>query len=159
MSYEVGFIGTRNLNFPIGDGGNWRNVLLRLSHGAGTSYTYTVQTVFSSAVALGYTLPATINNVSDVRYTTIDRVRTSTGLASSADLTGNQQITMRYGQDDYVTDYTNLVLAKTTSTGSPWVDIGGNATANNTGTIASVFLSTTFTSSDKFCACQQVGRE
>ncbi len=157
MSHEVGFIGTRNLNFPIGDGGNWRNVVLRLSHGAGTSYTYTVQTIHSSAVALGYALPTTINNVSDVRYTTINRVRTSTGLASSADLTGIQQITVRYGSDDYVTDYLNLVVAKTTSTGSPWVDIGGNATANATGTITATFLSAAFTSSDKFCLANTSG--
>jgi len=153
MSFDVAVTGARTINLPIGEAGNWRYATLNLNHtSAATTYTYTGQVTHSSAAALGYTLPGTITHVSGVRYTTIDRTTGGPGgtSAPSAGLSGNQQITMRYSTDDQVGDYTKLTITKTTGSGSPWVDIGGTATANTTGTITSTSSPTAFTSFSKF---------
>jgi hypothetical protein len=149
MTYDMASASTRNLNFPIGDGGNWRYVTLGLTHSSGTPYTYTAQVVHSSAYALGYTLPSTIDLVSAVRYTDISRSPSST-----AGLSGNQTITMYYGSDDGVTDLPNLTIAKTTASGSPWIDIGGSATSNM---ITSTSSPSAFNSFSKFALANKTG--
>ncbi|GHN01856.1 hypothetical protein WSM22_33450 [Cytophagales bacterium WSM2-2] len=156
MNYDMAVNGsTRTLNFPIGDGSNWRYASLSVRHSAATSYTYTAQVTHSSASALGYTVPGTISYVSNVRYTTIDRTVTSSGAAaSSTNLVvaspNNPVITMRYSTDDQVGDFANLTIAKTTGSGTPWIDLLGSATANTTGTITST-STTAFIGFSKFC--------
>ena len=157
MRYEMALNGSRTLNFPIGSGSSWRYITLNLTHNTGTSYTYIGQVVGSSAMALGYTMPSTITHVSYQRYTQVDRVLTSSGAASNVALSGNQAITMHYDADDVVTDYTQLTIAKTTGGGSPWIDIGGTANANTTGTIISTSSPSAFNSFSKFVLANKVG--
>jgi len=157
MYYEMAFNGSRTLNFPIGENDNWRYVTLNLAHNSGTSYTYIGQVIGSSAMALGYIVSTTMNHVSYQRYTQIDRVLTSTGVASNAGLNGNQAITMRYDANDVVNDYTNLTIAKTTGSGTTWMDIGGTASGNTTGTIISTSSPGAFISFSKFSLANKYG--
>jgi hypothetical protein len=150
MTYDMAVAGSRTLNFPIGDGGNLRYVVLGLSHSNNASRTYTAQVVHSSASALGYSLPGTVDKVSGVRYVDISR-------SSTNGLNGTQTITMYYGSDDGVTDYTKLTIVKTTGSGSPWIDIGGSATANTIGTIISTSSPSVFNSFSKFTLANRNG--
>jgi hypothetical protein len=157
LRYEMSLNGSRTLNFPIGENGNWRYVTLNLNHSTGTSYTYIGQVFGTPAMSFSYTLPSTVSHVSYQRYTQIDRIHTSSGATSNTGLSGNQTIIMRYDVNDVVNDYTNLTIAKTTGTGSPWVDIGGNASANTTGTIVSTSTPSAFTSFSKFSLANKSG--
>ncbi|MBS1507126.1 MAG: T9SS type A sorting domain-containing protein [Bacteroidetes bacterium] len=120
------------VNFPIGKLPSYRPVYLHVDHTDLTSVTYTAELFNSSAGALGYTLPATVNRVSGVHYWQIDR-------SANANLTG-ATATLYYGTsgtDDQVTDYTNLTMVKNVGAGTTWVDITGTATANGNGSITS----------------------
>ena len=147
MTYEV----TTNVantirNFPIGNSGSYRPAILTTSHSDNTSVIYTAQHFTSSADALGYTLPGTVDKVSAARYWQIDR-------AAVANLV-SARVTLYYGISDEVTDYTNLTVVNSTGAGSPWVDIGGTATANGSGNI----LSGSFSSfGNKFTLANRVG--
>jgi hypothetical protein len=130
--------GVNTVNFPIGKGTNYRPVVLYPSHTDAASVTYTAELIASSAKALNYTLPSTLNRVSDIRYWQIDRA--SVANFSSA------TVRLYYGTNDVVTDYTNLAVAKTVGAGTTWVDLSGIATANGSGNI----LSGSFASFSKF---------
>lgn len=140
--------------FPLGKVvsgvSNWRPCELMVTHSDASSVIYTGELIQSSAQALGYTLPSTVDRVSYVRYWTIDR-------SSVANLT-NANIKLYYktdnGNDDQVTDYPNLTIVKSTGSVSPWIDIGGTATANGTGSIGP---SDAFTSFSKFTLGNKTG--
>lgn len=143
MAYIMSLNGTSTLNFPVGKGGDWRPVVLTPTHNAATAYTYTSEVINSSAAALGYTLPGTVDKVSSVRYWQIDRTP-----SINANLTG-ATARLYYGSTgngDGVTDYTNLTVCKTNGAGTAWLDAGGTATANNDGNI----ISNSFTSFSRF---------
>ncbi|OFX43312.1 MAG: hypothetical protein A2046_08335, partial [Bacteroidetes bacterium GWA2_30_7] len=142
------------VNFPIGKVvsgvSNWRPVELTAKHTDATSVTYTGELLQSSASDLGYTNAAGTDKVSSIRYWDIAR-------SAVANLT-NATIKIYYksdnGANDGVTDYLDLTIVKTTNSGSPWIDIGGTATADGTGSIG---FSNTFTSFSKFTLANKTG--
>ncbi len=149
VAYNMANNGTSTLNFPLGKGVDWRPVVLTPTHSAGISYTYTAELFVSSAQALGWTLPTTIDSVSAVHWVDIYRTVTGGGAADSTNLTGaiiEMYYSDIYGSPDSVTDYTNYTIAKAPVTGSTWTDITGVATTNGTGSITSA----TFTSFSRF---------
>ncbi len=122
------------INFPIGKGTNYLPAVLTVTHTDATPVTYTAELINSSANALGYTFPGTVNKVSLMRYWQIDR-------QSVANLS-TATVRLYYGAFDGVTDYTNLTVVKNVGSGTTWFDIGGTATGNGTGTITSGAFST-----------------
>jgi Zn ribbon nucleic-acid-binding protein len=135
MTYEIASASATR-NFPVGDGGNHRPLVLIVNHTDATPVIYTTEHFNVSAASLGYTLPVTVDRVSGVRYWKVDR-------QSVANLT-DAQVRLYYGigTSDGVTDFTNLTVVKNVSVGTTWIDIGGVATGNGSGSI----LSGTFTS-------------
>jgi hypothetical protein len=135
MAYVMSENGTSTLNFPIGKTGDWRPVTVTPTHTSITAYTYTAELFNSSANALNWTLPASINKVSDIHYWDINRSSSST-----ADLAG-ATIELYYnssnGTSDQVTDHSNLTIAKAPVAGNSWTNIGGLASANSIGSIVS----------------------
>ena len=139
VSYAINTTTATTLNFPIGNGANWRPVSLALKYSVATAHTYTVQLYNGDANSLGFALASTITLASHVHYYKI-----STSVASSPvpNLT-SANITLYYsttnGANDFVTDYKNLGIVESTGSSSPWIDISksGGGTANGTGSIAS----------------------
>ncbi|MBL7861318.1 MAG: T9SS type A sorting domain-containing protein, partial [Cyclobacteriaceae bacterium] len=119
------------LIFPLGKSGSYRPVVLSISHSDNAAVTYTAEHFASSAGALGYTLPGTIERVSGVRYWTINR-------SAVANLMG-ATVTLYYGigTSDGVTDPANLRVVKTNGAGTVWFDVGGTGSSAGTGTITS----------------------
>jgi hypothetical protein len=119
------------LTFPLGKSGTYRPAVLSVTHSNNTSATYTAEHFASSAAALGYTLPGTIDLVSGVRYWSINR-------SAVANLT-SATVTLYYGigTSDGVTDPANLRVVKTIGAGTTWFDVGGTGSAAGTGTITS----------------------
>jgi hypothetical protein len=119
------------LNMPIGKGTDWRPVIVQVAHSQNTSYTYRGEVMNSSANALGWTLPSSIDTVSYYRYWNIERYLTSTMTSTpSTDLrTASGQapiITLYFDTSDDVRDGDNLRIVKNTSTSATsWIDIGG----------------------------------
>ncbi len=146
----------RTLNFPIGKDSDWRPAVLEVSHNSNTSYTYRGELFNSSAEALGWTKPVTVDLVSLVHWWDIDRFLTSTMVSSpNANLrtgAGDRPIiTLHYGANDGVTDPLNLVICKNTN-GAPttWDNIGGTGTAAVAGSITSTSNPTVFNSFSRF---------
>ena len=127
-----------SLILPLGKSGSYRPAELIVTHSDNTSATYTAEHFASSAAALGYTLPITVDRVSGLRYWTISR-------SAVANLT-NAAVTLYYGigTTDGVTDPSNLRVVKTIGSGTTWVDVGGTGTSAGTGTITSSVNFTTF---------------
>jgi hypothetical protein len=156
MQYQKSNAGTSTLNFPIGNGLDCRPFVLTLNHNNGTVYTYQAQLFNSSAQALNYTMPITVDRVSQVHYYTINR--TAAGVSQpSAGLSGNQTIQMFFGADDYVSNGGTLTICKNVYTApTNWIDIGGingptyNAGAFLTGSITSSSSPTAFNSFSTF---------
>jgi hypothetical protein len=149
------------LNFPIGKAADWRPVILQVAHTTNTSYTYRAEVFNASARALGYSLPSTVDTVSDVRYWDIDRYLTSTMVnSSSADLrvaAGDRPIlTLYFDTNDGVYQGSNLTIVKNTAASpNTWFDIGGNSTAGPSvtpvsGTVVSTSSPTVFNSFSRF---------
>ncbi len=130
------------LNFPIGKGGEWRPVILKVAHSVTTQYTYQAEVINSSAVDLGYTLPPTVNFVSGARYWDVDRYLTSSMTeepsANLRTIAGQEpEITLYFDVSDVVYDGSDLVVCKNT-VGAPssWIDVGGTgAPAYNGGAL------------------------
>lgn len=152
MRYDMALNGTRTLNFPIGKGSDWRPLSVKLSHNTSTSYTYRAESYNASAIALGYSLPPTVDRVSKAHYWDIGRFITGTNTReSSAGLNGNQVITIYYGANDNVQDASNLTICKNlTSTLTTWYDIGGTGATVGSGSITSTSSPTAFNSFTKF---------
>ncbi|MCE3227334.1 MAG: hypothetical protein K0S32_1885 [Bacteroidetes bacterium] len=122
------------LNLPLGKGTTHRPASLSVTHANATSVTYTAEVINSSANALAYTLPVTINLVSLMRYWQIDREAVANFSSG--------QITLVYGADDGVSDPTNLRVVKTIGAGTTWYDMGGTGTAVGSGSITSAIFTT-----------------
>ena len=124
------------LTFPLGKSGSYRPAVLSVTHSDNASATYTAEHISSSAGALGYTLPGTIERVSGVRYWIINR-------SAVANLT-SATATLYYGigTSDGVTDPPNLRVVKTNGAGTVWFDAGGTGSAAGTGTITSAPFAT-----------------
>jgi hypothetical protein len=124
------------LTFPLGKNGSYRPAVLSVTHSDNASATYTAEHFASSAGALGYTLPGTIERVSGVRYWAINR-------SAVANLT-SATVTLYYGigTSDGVTDPANLRVVKTNGAGTVWFDAGGTGSAAGTGTITSAPFAT-----------------
>lgn len=148
---QVAAAGSSILNFPIGSQGDWRPVVLTVNHSDATSYTYVGEVFSQSAAAKNWTLPATVENVSTVRYWSINRFATADLLTQvpSAGLVGNQIITLQYDANDGVTDPDNLTICKgTAATG--WIDIGGSGASVVAGSVTSTSSPDGFTSFSDF---------
>lgn len=128
MKQIVASAAAQTINFPVGKGSAYRPIIMAVQHSSAASVTYTSEVWNNSARAMGYTLPPTLSWVSDVRYYTIERT-------SVANLT-NARVTLSYGVDDWVTDFSNLRVARDNGS-SAWLDLGGVGTANGTGSITS----------------------
>ncbi|MBS1680127.1 MAG: T9SS type A sorting domain-containing protein, partial [Bacteroidetes bacterium] len=132
MTYEVASsIPNTIRNFPIGNNGSYRPLILQVTHTNAASVIYTGQHVTSSAYALGYTFAPTTDKVSGLRYWTINSSDQS-NLASA-------QVTLYYGYGttDEVTDPGNLTVVKTIGVGTTWVDIGKTSATAEPGNIVS----------------------
>jgi hypothetical protein len=77
---------------------------------------------------MGYSVPASLTWVSDVRHYNISR----TAVGNLA----NARITLVYGADDVVTDPSNLRVARDNGSAA-WLDMGGTGTAAGAGSITS----------------------
>ncbi|WP_431212584.1 beta strand repeat-containing protein [Puia sp. P3] len=92
MRYQKSTSGATTLNFPIGTAPDCRPVVLTVSHSNGTLYTYQAQLFNASAKLLSYSLPPTVDHVSDVHYYTIGRTDAAGANQPNAGLSGNQTI-------------------------------------------------------------------
>ena len=118
-------------NFPIGKSGSYRPAILTVTHTNNNPVTYTAEHFSSSAGALGYTLPPTVERVSGVRYWQI----------TSSDQTNLSSARVRLyygiGTSDGVTDPANLTVVKNVGIGTTWFDVGGTASGAGSGNILS----------------------
>ncbi len=128
MLQIVASTSAQTINIPVGKYGSYRPIILAVQHSTTAAVTYTSEVWNSSARAMAFTLPPTLSWVSDVRYYTITRT-------AEANLS-NARVTLSYGIDDWVTDYTNLRVARDNGS-SAWLDLGGSGTANGVGSITS----------------------
>lgn len=151
------------LNFPVGNGSTWRPAVLQISHTTNTQYTYRTQVSNNSAHDLGWTIPASIDHVSYVRYWDINRYLTSTMVSSSStDLrtSGVSQpvVTLYYGLDDGVTDPASLTICKNKPAAlNFWFDIGGTGATAYTGSITSTSTPEAFDSFSRFTLGNRIG--
>lgn len=122
----------KTLNIPVGKNGAYRPMILAIRHSNSTSVTYVSEVMASSARSMSFTLPSTLSWVSDVRYYNINR----TAVANLA----TARLTLSYGNDDVVTNYSNLRIARDNGT-TAWIDLGGTGTANGSGNITSTTFS------------------
>ncbi|MBX3165066.1 MAG: T9SS type A sorting domain-containing protein [Bacteroidetes bacterium] len=158
MDYEMATnSGARRvLNFPIGNSGEWRPVVLQVSHNTTTNYTYRADVTNADAHALGWAIPGTITHVSHAHYWDIERRNTTTGVAESATdlrITAGAApiITLYYDANDGVTDAAFLTVCKNTSAAlTTWIDIGGTGASNTTGNVTSTSAPAVFNSFSRF---------
>ena len=128
MINTVASTSTTTKNFPIGKNGSYRPLVLSVLHSSTASVTYEANVINSSAQALNYALPPTLSKVSLVRYWNINRQNVSNLISST--------ITLYYGNDDGVTDYASLRVARDNGS-SAWLNLYGMGTTNGTGSITS----------------------
>jgi hypothetical protein len=164
MRYQKQSSGTSTLNFPIGNSPDCRPVVLTVNHSSGSLYTYQAQLFNASAVALGYTLPPSVDKVSDVHYYTIGRTDASNVNQPVSGLSGNQSIQIFFGANDYVNNGGTLTIVKNTYVApTAWIDIGGaggpiySAGAMLTGSITSTSAPTAFNSFSTFAIADRIG--
>jgi hypothetical protein len=142
MTYSVAAAGSRTLNFPLGKSTSWRPAVLNVTHSSAGAALYTAEMFNNSAKALNYSINgSSISSVSPVRYWQIDR-------SGTANLT-SATVTLYYkttGVADWITDPSNLRIAKTIGAGTQWNDVGGTGSAISNGTITS----NAFTTFSKF---------
>jgi hypothetical protein len=157
MRYQKSSTGTTTLNFPVGTAPDCRPVVLTVNHSNNNLYTYQAQLFNASAEALGYSLPPSVDRVSQVHYYTINRMDASFVNQPTLHLSGNQQIQMFFGTNDVVLDGSKITIVKNTNTGlTAWKDIGGasapayNAGARLVGSVTSTSAPTTFISFSTF---------
>ena len=140
MTYNS--ITTATVTFPVGKDAELHRVDLTVN---GTSSNYTTEYIHSSATALGYTLPGTLDKVSAIGYWIITRAVGGSVTSASARL--------YYNGNDFVTDAPNLRVAKDNGAGT-WVDLGGTGSGSPTGNILS---STSFTTFSAFSLANNLG--
>lgn len=113
--------------FPLGKGSHWRPMVLTPSHTTNDSVNYIGEMIETAASSLGYTLPASLSAVSNIRYWLITNTKSS--------IFNSATIQLYYGTDDGVTDRLNLRVAEGIS--PQWYNRNGTGTANGTGSITS----------------------
>jgi hypothetical protein len=157
--YDVTSNALNSLTFPVGKGTRWRPVILGERNSVATSITYKAEVFNTSARSLGYTMPATVDTVSDFNYWDVDRTLTSTGAAlPTQSLTGTQSITLYYLDGDEVKDPANLRIVKNTSAApTTWIDIGGTGSGAPAGFITSTSAPSAFTNYSRFTLGDAIG--
>lgn len=134
--------------FPVGKDNVSHYAELNITHDAATSTIYTGEYINSSATALGWTLPASIERVSNIGNWNINKGVGANVISASVNL---------YYLDSYdgVTDYINLKVAK----GDPnsWIDIGGTSILDGFGTPIGVSSSVNFTTFSRFSLANGLG--
>ena len=128
MVHTIASASSLTKTYPIGKTSVWRPVVTTLKHTNATSVTYRAEVFNAAAAALPYTKPASISNVSAVRYTRFIRQAVANFQ--------NGTIQMYYGTDDVVTDYPSLRVVHDNAA-TQWLNVNGTATANGTGNIVS----------------------
>ncbi|MFM1745831.1 MAG: hypothetical protein RLZZ630_1768 [Bacteroidota bacterium] len=116
----------RIIEIPVGKDNAYRPIQMTLVHNTSDSVLYKTEVMNQSARAMNFTLPVSLTHVSSVRYYLIERGPVNNLSSASAVFT--------YGQDDDVTDYRGLRMANDDGA-STWIDLGGTATSNGTGSI------------------------
>lgn len=157
--YNVTSNAVNNLNFPVGKGTKWRPVILSERNSVTTSITYAAEVFNLSAKSLSWTLPGSVNNVSDVSYWDIERTLTSSGAAlPTQSITGTQTVTLYYTSNDGVADPSKLTICKNTSTATTtWIDIGGTGATAPSGNITSSSAPSVFSSYSRFTLGNRTG--
>lgn len=157
--YNITSTALNTLTFPVGKGTKWRPVILGERNSVATSITYKAEVINTSARSLGYTMPATVDTVSDFNYWDVDRTLTSTGAAlPTQSLTGTQSITLYYLNGDEVKDVANLRIVKNTSAApTAWIDIGGTGSAAPAGFITSTSAPSVFNTYSRFTLGDAIG--
>lgn len=131
MVHTVAAATLQTKTYPIGKGSAYRPVVLAVTHSNATSVTYRAEINNSPATALPFSYPATISNVSAVRYVRFIR-------SAVANFTSGR-IQMYYNTDDVVGDKNTLLVAHDDGV-SQWQNFGGTATANWVGNITSALF-------------------
>lgn len=116
----------RILEIPVGKDNAYRPIQMTLVHSTTDSVLYKTEVMNQSARAMNFTLPASLTHVSSVRYYLLERGPVNNLSSASA--------VFSYGQDDDVTDFRGLRIANDDGATS-WIDLGGAATSNGSGTI------------------------
>lgn len=104
--------------FPVGKANSYRRIDLLIDQKLSTATTYTAEMIDSSAQALGYTMPPTIENVSYVRYHRITQNPSTTKVDVA-------QVRIYFGctgQDDNVQALPPISVAKDNGSAA-WVDL------------------------------------
>jgi hypothetical protein len=164
MQYQKSSAGASILNFPVGNAPDCRPFVLTVSHTNGTLYSYTAQLYDASASALNWTLPLTVDHVSQVHYWTINRADASGTNQPTAGLSGTQTIQIFFGTDDYVSNGGTLTICKNVYTApTTWIDIGGaggpvySGGSALTGSITSTSAPSLFNSFSTFTLGDKIG--
>jgi hypothetical protein len=163
MRYKKSSSGPSTLNFPIGSGADCRPVSLTVNHTTGNAYTYQAQVFNASAVALGYSMPVTIDAVSGVHYYTISRMNAASVNQPSLELSGNQTIQVFFGSNDVVRNGGTLTIVKnTTAAPNSWIDIGSTGGpvftgTNLSGSVTSTSTPSAFNSFSTFALADKLG--
>ncbi|MCX6291841.1 MAG: hypothetical protein NT126_08760 [Bacteroidetes bacterium] len=128
MKHTVASAALKTKIFPIGTAVSYRPAVLNINHSNGVSVTYMGEVMDSSAAALGYHLPPSIDKVSSVRYWNFTRQNVANF--------SNATIQLYYDLDDSVVDRMSVGVVHDDGN-SNWLDLGGNGTADYTGSITS----------------------
>jgi hypothetical protein len=164
MRYIKSTSGITTLNFPIGTSPDCRPFALTVNHSNGTQYIYQSQLFNASALLLGYTLPPSIDRVSNFHYYTINRLNGALVSTPSTGLVGNQTIQIFFGANDSVSNGATLTIVKNTSAApTAWINIGGaggpavTGSGGLVGSITSTSVPTAFNSFSTFALADQIG--
>jgi type IX secretion system substrate protein len=140
MTYNS--ITSSTVTFPVGKDSEVHRLDLTVN---GTGSNYTTEYIHSSATALGYTLPGTIDKVSGIGYWDVTRAAGGTVTTAAVDL--------YYNSNDVVSEASTLRVAKDDGAGN-WLDLGGTGTASPAGNILST---TNFTAFSSFSLANNTG--
>ncbi|MDD3858737.1 MAG: T9SS type A sorting domain-containing protein [Bacteroidales bacterium] len=124
--------------FPIGKSDKMHRADLTIKQTNTTVTEYTAEFFYTGADSFGYSLPLTLDKVSEVAHWVI-----SNGGATNIN-TGS--VNLYYLEEDVIEDEPYLRIAKDDGAGA-WIDLGGAGTASPAGNISS---SVNFTSMSKF---------
>ena len=157
MNYDMAVSGvSRTLLFPIGKGADWRYAMLTANNSAAATITFNAEVFNASASALGWTLPPTVDTVSNVHYWDIKRYTSYPSTESSASVNGNQTVQLHFEANDEVIDGAFLTVCKNVNGGTAWTDIGGTGApayaggAYLAGAVTSTAAPAAFTSFSRF---------
>ena len=120
--------------FPVGVGIEMHQLDLSITQSTATPTTYDTEYLNSSADALGWTLPATLDKVSAVGYWDIQN-----GIGSAI---STASVRLYYFASDGVGNEDSLRIAK--GNPSTWINIGGIGSSSPAGIITSTINFTTF---------------